>query len=116
MHCTSTYPCEPEELNLNMIATLRKEFPNNPIGYSGHEVGLVPSAVAIALGATSIERHITLDRAMWGSDQAASVEPGGFEKLVKYIRVTEAALGDGVKKVYDSEKGSMKKLRRVVNE
>jgi len=116
MHCTSTYPCEPDELNLKMIETLRKEFPNNPIGYSGHEVGLVPSAVAIALGATSIERHITLDRAMWGSDQAASVEPGGFRKLVKYIRVTEAALGDGVKKVYESELGSMKKLRRVVNE
>lgn len=116
MHCTSTYPCEPEELNLKMIETLRREFPNNPIGYSGHEVGLVPSAVAIALGATSIERHITLDRAMWGSDQAASVEPGGFRKLVKYIRVTEAALGDGVKKVYESELGSMKKLRRVVNE
>jgi len=116
MHCTSTYPCEPEELNLKMIETLRKEFPNNPIGYSGHEVGLVPSAVAIALGATSIERHITLDRAMWGSDQAASVEPGGFERLVKYIRVTEASLGDGVKRVYDSEKSSMKKLRRVVNE
>lgn len=116
MHCTSTYPCEPEELNLRMIETLRKEFPKNPIGYSGHEVGLVPSAVAVALGACSVERHMTLDRAMWGSDQAASVEPGGFERLVKYIRVTEAGLGDGVKKVYESEKGSMKKLRRVVNE
>jgi len=116
MHCTSTYPCEPEELNLNMIKTLRSEFPNNPIGYSGHEVGLVPSAIAVAFGACMIERHLTLDRAMWGSDQAASVEPGGFERLVKYIRVTEASLGDGVKKVYESEKGSMKKLRRVVNE
>jgi N-acetylneuraminate synthase len=116
MHCTSTYPCEPEELNLRMIETLRREFPNNPIGYSGHETGLVPSAVAIALGAISIERHITLDRAMWGSDQAASVEPLGFEKLVKYIRVTEASLGDGVKKINESELGSMKKLRRVVNE
>jgi N-acetylneuraminate synthase len=116
MHCTSTYPCEPEELNLRMIETLRMEFPNNPIGYSGHEVGLVPSAVAIALGATLIERHITLDRAMWGSDQAASVEPGGFERLLKYIRVTEASLGDGVKRVYESEKDSIKKLRRVVNE
>jgi N-acetylneuraminate synthase len=116
MHCTSTYPCEPEELNLKMIETLRREFPNNPIGYSGHEVGLVPSAVAIALGACSVERHITLDRAMWGSDQAASVEPSGFERLVKYIRVTEASLGDGVKRVYESEKGSMKKLRRVVDE
>ena len=116
MHCTSTYPCEPEELNLKMIETLRREFPNNPIGYSGHEVGLVPSAVAVAFGACVVERHLTLDRAMWGSDQAASVEPGGFERLVKYIRVTEAALGDGVKKVYESEKGSLKKLRRVVNE
>ena len=116
MHCTSTYPCEPEELNLKMIETLRREFPDNPIGYSGHEVGLVPSAVAVALGASSVERHLTLDRAMWGSDQAASVEPGGFEKLVKYIRVTEAGLGDGVKKVYESEKGSMKKLRRVVSD
>ena len=116
MHCTSTYPCEPEELNLKMIETLRREFPDHPIGYSGHEVGLVPSAVAVALGASSVERHLTLDRAMWGSDQAASVEPGGFEKLVKYIRVTEAGLGDGVKKVYESEKGSMKKLRRVVSD
>ena len=116
MHCTSTYPCEPEELNLKMIETLRKEFPNNPIGYSGHEVGLVPSAVAVSLGACMVERHLTLDRAMWGSDQAASVEPSGFERLVKYIRVTEAALGDGVKRVYESEKGSLKKLRRVNDE
>ena len=116
MHCTSTYPCEPEELNLKMVETLRREFLTLPIGYSGHEVGLVPSAVAIALGACMVERHLTLDRAMWGSDQAASVEPGGFERLVKYIRVTEAALGDGVKKVYESEKGSMKKLRRVTAE
>ena len=91
MHCTSTYPCEPEELNLKMVQTLRSEFPNIPIGYSGHEVGLVPSAVAVAFGACMVERHLTLDRAMWGSDQAASVEPGGFERLVKYIRVTEAA-------------------------
>jgi N-acetylneuraminate synthase len=113
MHCTSAYPCEPEELNLRMVETLRKEFPDNPIGYSGHEVGLVPSAVAVALGACIVERHFTLDRAMWGGDQAASVEPGGFEKLVKYIRVTEAGLGDGVKKVYASEMNSLKKLRRV---
>jgi N-acetylneuraminate synthase len=116
MHCTSTYPCEPRELNLKMIETLRNEFPNNPIGYSGHEVGLVPSAVAVALGASSLERHITLDRAMWGSDQAASVEPWGFETLVKYIRVTEASLGDGVKKVYESEKPSMIRLRRINGE
>ena len=116
MHCTSTYPCEPEELNLKMIETLRKEFPNTPIGYSGHEVGLVPSAIAVSLGACVVERHITLDRAMWGSDQAASVEPGGFERLVKYIRVAEASVGDGVKKVYDSEMSSMKKLRRINDE
>ena len=113
MHSTSAYPCEPDELNLRMVETLSREFPNIPIGYSGHEVGLVPSAVAVALGACMVERHLTLDRAMWGSDQAASVEPGGFRKLVKYIRVTEQALGDGVKKVYDSERSIMKKLRRV---
>ena len=116
MHCTSTYPCEPEELNLRMVQTLRQEFPHSAIGYSGHEVGLVPSAVAVALGACMVERHVTLDRAMWGSDQAASVEPGGFERLVKYIRVTELSLGDGVKKVYESEKSSMSRLRRVDGE
>jgi N-acetylneuraminate synthase len=116
MHCTSTYPCEPEELNLMMIETLRREFPDLPIGYSGHEVGLIPSAIAVALGACMVERHLTLDRAMWGSDQAASVEPGGFERLVKYLRVTEAALGDGVKKVYESERASMLRLRRVNGE
>lgn len=116
MHCTSTYPCEPEELNLKMIETLRREFPNIPIGYSGHEVGLVPSAVAVALGACMVERHMTLDRAMWGTDQAASVEPGGFERLIKYIRVSEAALGDGVKKVYASEQASLKRLRRLNGE
>jgi N-acetylneuraminate synthase len=114
-HCTSTYPCEPEELNLRMIQTLRNEFPC-PIGYSGHEVGLVPPQVAVALGASMIERHLTLDRAMWGSDQAASVEPGGFERLIKYIRVSEASLGNGVKKVYESEIPSLRKLRRVVSE
>jgi N-acetylneuraminate synthase len=116
MHTTSAYPCDPDELNLKMIETLRREFAETPIGYSGHEVGLVPSAVAVALGACSVERHFTLDRAMWGGDQAASVEPGGFEKLVKYIRVTEAAMGDGVKKVYASELSSLKKLRRVKKE
>lgn len=116
MHCTSTYPCEPEELNLKMVDTLRREFPSIPIGYSGHEVGLVPSAIAVAFGACIVERHLTLDRAMWGSDQAASVEPGGFERLVKYIRVTEASLGDGVKKVYASEQSSLRKLRRVNGE
>lgn len=111
-HATSSYPCDPNELNLRMIQTLRNTY-NCPIGYSGHEVGLVTSAVAVGLGACMVERHITLDRALWGSDQAASVEPGGFERLVKYIRVTEMAVGDGVKKVYDSEMSSLRKLRRV---
>jgi N-acetylneuraminate synthase len=111
-HATSTYPCDPEELNLKMIRTLVEEF-SCPIGYSGHEVGLIPTVVAVSMGACLVERHITLDRAMWGSDQAASVEPGGMERLVKYIRVTEQALGDGVKRVYDSEVPSLRKLRRV---
>ena len=110
-HATSAYPCDPVELNLKMIQTLRELFPC-PIGYSGHEVGLVPSVVAVAMGACLIERHITLDRAMWGSDQAASVEPGGFRRLVKYIQVTENSLGDGVKRVYESEMSSLRKLRR----
>ncbi len=111
-HATSAYPCDPNELNLRMIQTLRTDF-SCPIGYSGHEVGLVTSVIAVAMGACLVERHFTLDRAMWGSDQAASVEPGGFRKLVKYIQVTEQALGDGVKKVYESELSSLKKLRRV---
>lgn len=110
-HATSTYPCDPTELNLKVIEELRREFPC-PIGYSGHEVGLITSVVAVALGACMVERHITLDRAMWGSDQAASVEPQGFERMVKYIRVTEQSLGDGVKRVYDSEMPSLRKLRR----
>jgi N-acetylneuraminate synthase len=111
-HATSTYPCDPEELNLRMIQTLKSTF-NCPIGYSGHEVGLIPSVIAVAMGASLVERHITLDRAMWGGDQAASVEPGGFERLVKYIRVTEASLGNGEKQVYESELPSLRKLRRV---
>lgn len=111
-HTTSTYPCDPEELNLRMIHTLHDTFPC-PVGYSGHEVGLVTSAVAVAMGACLVERHITVDRAMWGSDQAASVEPQGLHALVKYIRVTEHSLGDGQKRVYDSEQPSLQKLRRV---
>jgi N-acetylneuraminate synthase len=94
-----------------MIQTLKEKYPV-PVGYSGHEIGLVASALAVSMGACLVERHITLDRAMWGSDQAASVEPGGLQKLVKYIRVAEMAIGDGVKKVYESELASMQKLRR----
>ena len=111
-HATSTYPCDSAELNLKMIRTLVETF-SCPIGYSGHEVGLIPTVVAVSMGACMVERHITLDRAMWGSDQAASVEPGGIERLVKYIRVTEQSLGDGVKRVYESELSSLRRLRRV---
>ena len=110
-HTTSSYPCPPDELNLRMIQTLMDNF-CCPIGYSGHEVGLVTSVIAVGLGACLVERHVTLDRAMWGSDQAASVEPQGVRTLVKYIRVTEKALGDGQKKVYDSEQSTLKKLRK----
>lgn len=110
-HATSAYPCDPDELNLRMIETLAKNF-DCPIGYSGHEVGLIPSVVAVGLGAKIVERHFTLDRAMWGTDQAASVEPAGMVRLVRYIRVTEQALGDGIKKVYDDEIPVLKKLRR----
>lgn len=111
LHSTSSYPCKPEELNLRMIASLKKEF-GLPVGYSGHEVGLQTTYAAVTLGACFIERHITLDRAMWGSDQAASVEPAGLMRLVRDIRVIEEALGDGVKRVYPSEHGAMNKLRR----
>jgi sialic acid synthase SpsE len=111
-HATSTYPCKPEELNLRMLATLRDEF-SCPVGYSGHEVGLQTTVAAVALGASFVERHITLDRAMWGSDQAASIEPGGLIRLVRDIRVIEAALGDGVKRIYDSELPVRERLRRI---
>jgi N-acetylneuraminate synthase len=113
LHSTSAYPCPLADLNLKMIATLRENF-DCPVGYSGHEVGLPTTIAAVTLGASYIERHITLDRAMWGSDQAASVESGGFTRLVKYIRAVEEGLGDGVKRVYESEIPVMKKLRRVV--
>ena len=112
-HATSSYPCKNEELNLKMIDTLKVKYPEIPIGYSGHEVGLAPTWAAVALGACFVERHITLDRAMWGTDQAASVEVGGMERLVANIRDIEKALGDGVKKVYESELGQIKKLRKV---
>jgi N-acetylneuraminate synthase len=112
LHATSTYPSQPAELNLRAIATLRERY-GVPVGYSGHEVGLSTTVAARALGACMIERHITLDRAMWGSDQAASVEPFGFQRLVRDIRAVESALGDGVKVVYDSEIPVKEKLRRV---
>jgi len=112
-HATSSYPCPNEELNLKMITTLREKYPSIPIGYSGHETGLAPTWAAVSLGANFVERHITLDRAMWGSDQAASVEPNGFNRLVRNIRDIEIALGDGIKRVYPSEMSARTKLRRV---
>jgi N-acetylneuraminate synthase len=112
-HSTSTYPCPPDELNLRMILTLRSKF-DCPIGYSGHEVGLQTTFAAVTLGADFVERHITLDRAMWGSDQAASVEPWGLMRLVRDIRVIENAMGDGKKRVYESEMKARNKLRRKV--
>jgi N-acetylneuraminate synthase len=115
-HSTSTYPCQVDELNLLMIQTLRERYPETPIGYSGHETGLAPSLGAVALGASFLERHITLDRAMWGTDQAASVELVGFERLIRDVRDIQKSLGDGVKRVYDSELGPRQKLRRVLAE
>ncbi|MEW1962761.1 N-acetylneuraminate synthase family protein [Microbacterium sp. NPDC077644] len=113
MHATSTYPMEPEEANLRVITTLRDRYPGVPVGYSGHERGLQISLAAVALGAVAVERHITLDRTMWGSDHAASLEPGGLEHLVRDIRIIETAMGDGVKRVFPGEEAPMAKLRRV---
>lgn len=110
-HCNSTYPCPPEDLNLRVIPALRAEYPGLEIGYSGHETGLQTTVAAVALGATYIERHITLDRAMWGTDQAASVEPQGFARLVRDIRVVEQAMGDGIKRVTPGELPVRAKLR-----
>lgn len=110
LHCTSCYPCKPEELNLNMIPVLKERY-GCKVGYSGHEVGLGTTVAAVALGAEMVERHITLDRSMWGTDQSASVEPQGLRKLVKDIRTLEKALGDGIKKVYPSELPVREKLR-----
>jgi N-acetylneuraminate synthase len=112
LHCTSTYPSSVEELNLRAIQTLKERY-GVPVGYSGHEVGLQTTYAAVALGACLVERHITLNRAMWGSDQAASVEPWGFMRLVRDIRAIEKSLGDGVKRVYPSEVPIREKLRRV---
>jgi N-acetylneuraminate synthase len=112
LHTTSAYPAPVGELNLTMIPKLRERY-SVPVGYSGHETGLVTTAAAVALGACIVERHITLDRAMWGTDQSASVEPQGLRRLVREIRAVESALGDGVKRVSDTEVSIMKKLRRV---
>ncbi len=111
MHTTSSYPCPPEDINLRMIHTLKEKF-GVPVGYSGHETGLPQSVAAVAMGACSVERHFTLDRSMWGSDQGASLEPTGMRRLVRYIRTIETSLGDGVKKVTPTEEKMAAKLRR----
>ena len=114
LHATSTYPLPAHEANLRMITTLQNRFPGVPVGYSGHETGLQISLAAVTLGAVAVERHITLDRAMWGSDHAASLEPTGLEHLVRDIRVIEEAMGDGVKRIFPGEEAPLAKLRRVV--
>lgn len=112
-HSTSTYPCPVDELNLRMITALVRRFPDCPIGYSGHEMGLATTCAAVTLGATFIERHITVDRTLWGSDHAASVELRELGELVQSIRDIETAFGDGIKRVYPSELPFRRKLRRV---
>ena len=112
LHACSVYPAYYPELNLKAITTLRERY-GVPIGYSGHETGLPSTVAAAALGACVIERHITLDRAMWGSDQAASLEPNGISKIVSYVRLVEQSMGDGVKRVFDREQPVIQKLRRV---
>ncbi len=111
LHACSTYPAYYEELNLRVILTLRQRY-GVPVGYSGHETGLPSSEAAAAMGACIVERHITLDRSMWGSDQAASLEPNGLTRLVRDIRLIETSQGDGVKRVIEREVPIMKKLRR----
>jgi N-acetylneuraminate synthase len=110
-HSTSSYPCPTEALNLRMIQSLKHIYPECPIGYSGHETGLVPTWSAVTLGACFVERHITLDRAMWGTDQAASVEIAGLKRLVDSIRDIELALGDGIKRIHESEIPTIRRLR-----
>ena len=111
MHCNSSYPAKDEELNLNCIKTLIKKYPQHIIGYSGHEEGITPSLVAALLGAKLIERHITIDRAMWGTDQGASIEFSGLRRLVRDLSLIDKWLGDGIKRLYESEIPVKKKLR-----
>jgi len=113
LHCTSTYPGKLEELNHRVIHTLKEKFPVNPVGYSCHSTGVVEAVIAVVTGASLVEKHITLDRSMYGSDQAASLEPGGLYRMVRDIRNIPIVMGDGVKRVYDSERPILEKLRRV---
>jgi len=112
LHATSTYPASYNELNLKVIPALAQRF-KVPVGYSGHETGIASSIAAVALGASMVERHLTLDRAMWGTDQAASLEPNGMHRLLRDIRLVETAFGDGQKRLLDREVPIMEKLRRV---
>ena len=112
LHSCSTYPANYDEINLRVIPILESQF-GVPVGYSGHETGIPSSVAAVAIGACMIERHITLERSMWGSDQAASLGPSGIHQLVRDIRLVETALGDGVKRVLEREVPIMEKLRRV---
>ncbi|HKY55838.1 MAG TPA: N-acetylneuraminate synthase family protein [Anaerolineales bacterium] len=114
MHSCSTYPAYYEELNLRVIPLLKERY-GVPIGYSGHETGLPSTVAAVVLGACLVERHLTLDRSMWGSDHAASLEPNGITRLMRDIRLIETSMGDGVKRVIEREVPIMKKLRRVDN-
>ena len=113
LHCVSTYPTPTNELNLNVIKTFQSKYPNLIIGYSGHETGLSTTYAAVAMGAKIIERHITLDRSMWGTDHSASIEPHGLKTLVSNIRDIESALGDGIKAVTPGEVPIREKLRRI---
>jgi len=114
MHAVSVYPAKQEQLHLSWIEDLKKNFPSYPIGYSGHEAGVMPSVIAVAkYGAVCVERHITLDRALWGSDQSASLEPEGMERVVKYIRSISIVSGSGNKQVLSEEVPILEKLRRV---
>jgi N-acetylneuraminate synthase len=113
LHAVSTYPARYDELNLRAMCTLRDRFPGVPVGYSGHETGLAPSVAAVAMGACMVERHVTLDRSMFGSDQPASLGPSGFERLIRDIRLVEASMGDGTKRLLQSEVPIMEKLRRI---
>jgi N-acetylneuraminate synthase len=112
MHSCSTYPAYYEELNLRVIPLLIQRY-GIPIGYSGHETGLPSTVAAVILGACLVERHITLDRSMWGSDHAASLEPNGITRLIRDIRLIETSMGDGVKRVIEREIPIMQKLRRI---
>ena len=111
-HCTSTYPSKSEELNLSVIPWLKQNF-NSPVGYSCHSTGVLEPVLAVAHGAHSVEKHITLDRTMWGSDHAASLEPKGLQLMVRDIRSLPIVLGDGVKRVFESEKPIIEKLRKI---